>query len=403
MLRWKRILLGVTGSIAAYKAADLTSKLVKQGAEVRVAMTKNAAQFVAPLTFQALSGKPVITGLFNDEPDSGMSHIELPRRVDAIVLAPCTANLIAKLAHGLADDWLSTAVLATNSPVIVCPAMNARMYTNRVVQENLKVLEGHGYFVAPTEEGDLACGEKGLGRLIEVERIIELIQYVLADKDLKGLKILVTAGPTREHLDPVRFFSNPSSGKMGFACAKAAARRGAEVVLVSGPSRLADPVGVKTIRVTSAKEMAQACLSYYPDCDAVIKAAGVMDLTPARTSGQKIRKADLSLTMEFSLTPDILEDLGRQKAGQILVGFAAETTDLIAHAKEKMARKNLDIIVANDVSQAGAGFESDTNIVKILHRSGTIQELPLLPKDEVAEIILDRVLEIVRSRRQERK
>ncbi len=399
MLRWKRVLLGVTGGIAAYKAADLTSKLVKLGAEVRVALTAHATEFVAPLTFEALSGNAVIVDMFSPQHEGQMSHIDVARRVDAVVIAPCTANMIGKLAHGIADDWLSTAVLATRAPVLICPAMNTRMFENSVVQENLSRLKKHDFHVAPTEYGDLACGERGSGRLVEVEQILEMIHLILAPKDLAGLRVLVTAGPTREHLDPVRFISNPSSGKMGYACARVAARRGAEVVLVSGPSRLTPPVGVRTIKVVSAEEMLQACLEHFPDCGVVIKAAGVVDYGPQEESVQKIKKAGRqSLSLELALTPDILRTLSQKKKDQILVGFAAETEKIIEYARVKMEAKNLDLIVANDVALKGAGFETDTNIVKILQPEGPTQELPLLTKEEVAEIILDRVLDILRRR-----
>ncbi|MBW2619066.1 MAG: bifunctional phosphopantothenoylcysteine decarboxylase/phosphopantothenate--cysteine ligase CoaBC [Deltaproteobacteria bacterium] len=397
MLRWKRILIGVTGSIAAYKAADLTSKLVKEGAEVRVALTGHAAEFVGPLTFQALSGNPVITDMFPPGTESGLDHIEVARRIDAMVLAPATANIIGKLAHGIADDWLSTAVLATRAPIIVCPAMNDQMFNNPIVVENLKRLADRDFIIAPTDYGDLACGETGPGRLIEPERIVELIHFVLADKNLKNLKILVTAGPTREHLDPVRYLSNPSTGKMGYACARVAARRGAEVTLVSGPSRLAEPVGVTRVQVTTAQEMVEACLARFDDCDVVIKAAGVSDYAPRESSQNKIKKSGKAMTLELNPTPDTLKTLSQKKAGQILVGFAAETENVVEHARAKMEAKNLDLIVANDVAQEGAGFGTDTNIVKILKRGGPVQELPLLTKEEVAEILLDQVRELVQD------
>jgi phosphopantothenoylcysteine decarboxylase/phosphopantothenate--cysteine ligase len=398
MLRWKRLLLGVTGGIAAYKAADLASKLVKQGAEVHVGMTAHATEFVTPLTFQALTGNQVISDMFAPVTSVSMTHIDLARRVDGVVVAPCTANMIGKIIGGIADDWLSTTILATQAPVLICPAMNTRMFDNRIVQANLARLKEFGFHVAPTGYGDLACGEKGSGRLIEVEQIIEFIQMMLAEKDLTGLKILVTAGPTREHLDPVRYISNPSTGKMGYACARVAARRGAEVVLVSGPSELPPPVGVRLIKVTAAEEMLQACLAYYPQVDVVIKAAAVADHGPRETRRHKIKKSEEAASLELIPRPDILKLLGQQKTCQFLVGFAAETQSLVDHARTKLAEKNLDLIVANDVAQAGAGFGTDTNIVKILSPDGHVQELPLLPKEEVAEIVLDRVLDLVRKR-----
>jgi len=382
MMRWKRILLGVTGGIAAYKAADLASKLVKLGAEVRVGMTAHATEFIKPLTFQALTGNQVITDMFGPSTESTMSHVDLARRVDGLVIAPCTANMIGKLAHGIADDWLSTTVMATRSPVLICPAMNTRMFQNAMLQANLKRLKEFGFHVTPTAFGDLACGEHGYGRLIETEQILETIHLLLADKDMKGVKVLVTAGPTREHLDPVRFISNPSTGKMGYACARVAARRGAEVVLVSGPSNLPLPVGVRTVKVTSAAEMLEACLAEFDQCQVVIKAAGVVDYGPTEESPHKIKKSEDGLKLKLARRP----------------GFAAETQKIIDHARAKMVKKNLDFIVANDVAQEGAGFGWDTNIVNILEKGGHVHELPLLPKEEVAQIILDRVLDLVRQK-----
>lgn len=397
-MRWKRILLCVTGGIAAYKAADLASQMIKQGAEVRAAMTANATKFVGPLTFQALTGKPVITDMFELGQESRISHIDMARHIDAAVIAPCTANVIGKLANGIADDWITTTLLATRAPRLICPAMNSRMFENSIVQENLSRLAAHGYIIAPTGYGALACGEVGAGRLLEPEQILERIEQVLAERDLTGLKFLVTAGPTREFIDPVRYLSNPSSGKMGYACARAAARRGAEVVLVSGPAHLPRPEGVKTIMVTTAEEMLAACLEHFVDCHAVIKAAAVGDYTMAQTLDHKAPKTDRAPTLDLILAPDILFQLGQRKKNQVLVGFAAETQKLIDNASGKMKRKNLDMIVANNIAQEGAGFGTDTNIVKILAPDAPIQELPLLPKDEVADIVIDRAVELIRSR-----
>jgi len=399
MLRWKRILLGVSGGIAAYKAADLASKLVKKGADVHVGMTRHATEFVNPLTFQALTANQVIVDMFGPVSGVTMTHIDLARRVDVVVIAPATANIIGKLAHGIADDWLTTTILATKAPILICPAMNTRMFENRAVQANLARLKEFGLHVAPAGYGDLACGEHGAGRLIEVEQIIEFTHLLVADKDLAGVKVLVTAGPTREHLDPVRYISNPSSGKMGYACARVAARRGAEVVLVSGPSGLADPVGVRTLHVSTAEEMLSACLAYFPQVDVVIKAAAVSDHGPAEISRHKVKKTGQSIHLELTPRPDILQRLGREKKDQLLVGFAAETQHLVENARAKIESKNLDFIVANDVAQEGAGFGTDTNIVKILSRRGQVQELPLLSKEEVAEIIFDRVLTELKARR----
>ena len=402
MLRWKRILLGVTGGIAAYKAADLASKLAKQGAEVHVGMTAHATEFVNPLTFQALTGNQVISDMFGVNTEVSMTHIDLARRVDGVIIAPATANIIAKMAHGIADDWLSTTLLATQAPILVCPAMNTRMFENPLLQDNLKRLKQFGFHVSPTGFGDLACGEHGPGRLIEVEQILELTSLMLAEKNLQGLRVLVTAGPTREHLDPVRFISNPSTGKMGYACARVAARRGAEVILVSGPSSLSEPMGVRTIKVTTAKEMEAACLAYYPETDVVVKTAAVSDHGPRHVSPHKIKKGEHTETLELTASPDILKRLGQEKKNQILVGFAAETRNLVEYAALKIKEKNLDFIVANDVAQEGAGFGSDTNIVKLLFRDGRVQELPQLPKEEVAEIIFDRIRDRVKDRLAER-
>ena len=315
-----------------------------------------------------------------------------------MVIAPATANIIGKLAHGIADDWLSTTLLATRAPILVCPAMNTRMFENPIMQDNLNRLKQFGFHVSPTGFGDLACGEHGPGRLLEVEQILELVHLMLSEKNLTGLKVLVTAGPTREHFDPVRFISNPSTGKMGYACARVAARRGAEVILVSGPSSLSEPMGVRTIQVTTAREMEEACLAYYPETDVVIKTAAVSDHGPREVSPHKIKKADQKPTLDLVQSPDILKRLGQEKKRQILVGFAAETRNLVEYAKVKIDEKNLDLIVANDVAQEGAGFGSDTNIVKILFRDGLVQELPRLPKEEVADIILDRVKDLIEAR-----
>lgn len=391
--------MGVSGGIAAYKAADLASKLVKEGADVHVGMTRHATEFVSPLTFQALTSNQVVVDMFGPTTGVTMTHIDLARRVDVVVIAPATANIIGKLANGIADDWLTTTLLATKAPILVCPAMNTRMFENKVVQANLNRLKEFGLHVAPTGFGDLACGEHGAGRLIEIEQIIELTHLLVADKDLAGYRILVTAGPTREHLDPVRYLSNPSSGKMGYACARVAARRGAEVILVSGPSDLAEPVGVRTLHVSTAEEMLSACLAYFPEVDAVIKAAAVSDHGPAEISRHKVKKTGRAIDLELTPRPDILQRLGREKKDQLLVGFAAETQHLVENARTKIEAKNLDFIVANDVAQEGAGFGTDTNIVKILSRQGQVHELPLLSKEEVAEIIFDRVLAGLKAKR----
>ena len=397
MLNGKKIALGVTGGIAVYKAVDLVSRLRKQGAEVRVIMTEHAQQFVTPLTFKEISGNKVAVSMWDSNQEFNVEHIALANWADAFVVAPATANILAKMANGIADDLLSTTLLAAQAPIIVCPAMNTGMYQNSITQENIEKLQKHGVTVMPPAVGYLACGVTGPGRLPEPQQIVEFIDAFFAKKDgdMVGMKVLVTAAGTREPIDPVRFVGNRSSGKMGYAIAQAAAQRGAEVLLVTGPSALEIPPNVNGVKVESTNEMLEACMEAYEKMDVVIKAAAVADYRPRDVADQKIKKkTDDALTVVMDKNPDILKELGARKAHQILVGFAAETQNLLDNAREKIVKKNLDMIVANDVTAAGAGFNSDTNIVKFLFPSGEVRSLEQMPKTQVANILLDTVMEL---------
>lgn len=397
MLNGKKIALGVTGGIAVYKAVDLVSRLRKQGAEVRVIMTEHAQQFVTPLTFKEISGNKVAVSMWDSNQEFNVEHISLANWADAFVVAPATANILAKMANGIADDLLSTTLLAAQAPIIVCPAMNTGMYQNPITQENITKLEAHGVTVMPPAVGYLACGVSGPGRLPEPQQIVEFIDDFFAKKDgdMVGLKVLVTAAGTREPIDPVRFVGNRSSGKMGYAIAQAAAQRGAEVLLVTGPSALAIPANVKGVKVETTNEMLEAVMEAYEKMDVVIKAAAVADYRPRDVADQKIKKkTDDALTVVMDKNPDILKELGARKAHQVLVGFAAETQNLLDNAREKIVKKNLDMIVANDVTAAGAGFNTDTNIVKFLYPSGEVRSLEQMAKTEVANLLLDAVMEL---------
>ena len=397
MLNGKKIALGVTGGIAVYKAVDLVSRLRKQGAEVRVIMTEHAQQFVTPLTFKEISGNKVAVSMWDSNQEFNVEHISLANWADAFVVAPATANILAKMANGIADDLLSTTLLAAQAPIIVCPAMNTGMYQNPITQENIEKLQKHGVTVMPPAVGYLACGVTGPGRLPEPQQIVEFIDAFFAKKDgdMVGLKVLVTAAGTREPIDPVRFVGNRSSGKMGYAIAQAAAQRGAEVLLVTGPSALEIPPNVNGVKVETTNEMLEACMSAYGDMDVVIKAAAVADYRPRDVADQKIKKkTDDALTVVMDKNPDILKELGARKAHQVLVGFAAETQNLLENAREKIVKKNLDMIVANDVTAAGAGFNADTNIVKFLFPSGEVRSLEQMAKTQVANILLDTVMEL---------
>ncbi len=390
-LKDRKILLGVTGGIAAYKALELTRLLVLEGAKVRVIMTRSAMEFVQPLSFQVLSGQPVCTHLFDLEAESRIGHIEVATEAQLVVIAPATANIIGKFANGIADDYLTTAMLACPAPKIICPAMNVNMYESKPVQENLARLKSWGFQQVGPESGDLACGVQGLGRLAAVDEILECIYRALTPKSLLGKKVLVTAGPTREMLDSVRHLTNPSSGKMGYALARVAKRRGAEVTLVSGPTSLTAPSGAREIQVTTAQEMHKAVSELFPQIDAVVMAAAVSDYRPKERVAGKIKKTHASESLELEKTEDILLRLGQLKKGQILVGFAAETEDLLENAKEKLRQKNLDFIVANDLSKFNAGFGCDTNEVAVLWPGGEVENLPLASKELIAMQIWDRV------------
>lgn len=390
-LKDRKILLGVTGGIAAYKALELTRLLTLSEAQVRVIMTQSAMEFVQPLSFQVLSGQPVCTHLFDLETESRIGHIQVATEAEVAVIAPATANIIGKLVHGIADDYLTTAMLACTAPKIICPAMNVNMYESTVVQENLAKLRGWGFHQVGPETGDLACGVQGLGRMASVDEILECLRQVLTPQSLQGKKILVTAGPTREMLDPVRHLTNPSSGKMGYALANTAKWRGAEVTIVSGPSSLTPPRGISLIQVTTAKEMYEAVMEKFAQVDAVVMAAAVSDYRPKKRAAEKIKKIKVSEALELEKTEDILFRLGELKQGQILVGFAAETEDLLENAKAKLRRKNLDFIVANDLTAVNAGFGSDTNEVTILWPGGEVENLPSKSKEGVATEIWDRV------------
>jgi phosphopantothenoylcysteine decarboxylase/phosphopantothenate--cysteine ligase len=392
-LKNKNMVLGVTGGIAAYKSVELLRLLKGEDADVRVIMTANACWFVGPLTFKALSGHPVCTGLFDNNDDASIRHIEWARKADAVVIAPATANVIGKLANGIADDPLSTFLLAVTSPIIVCPSMNTHMYQSRPVQRNLELLKGDGYHIVEPAAGDLACGTTGPGRLPEPEDILDRLKAFLAPKDLGGKRVLVTAGPTHEQIDPVRFISNPSSGKMGYAVARAAEQRGAAVTLVTGPSTLSDPINVNLIRVESAREMARAVEDHSRDVHVIVKAAAVSDYSPRERSSRKIKKIEEEMTLSLKRNPDILKELGGKKKGRILVGFAAETEDLETNAAKKLTEKKLDMIVANLVGKRDSGFSADTNTVTLFFKGGAKESLPPMEKDSVAHILLDRIVE----------
>ncbi|SHE35625.1 phosphopantothenoylcysteine decarboxylase / phosphopantothenate--cysteine ligase [Desulforamulus putei DSM 12395] len=396
----KSVTVGITGGIAVYKAAELVSSLVKAGADVHVAMTSSAREFMTPLTFEVLTGNPVHTQLFQTGSEGGVLHIDLAQKADVLVIVPATANIIGKAASGIADDLVSTLIMAASCPVLFCPAMNAVMFHNPVVQQNITKLKELGYHFVEPGEGRLACGTTGKGRLADQAIIFHSIEKLLTPQDLAGLDVLVTAGPTREPLDPVRYLSNRSSGKMGYALARVAALRGARVTLVTGPTSLIPPPGVEAIRVETAREMYDAVLQHFEQADLVIKAAAVADYRPQDVSSQKIKKQGQDMQLQLTRNPDVLAELGRRKKDhQLLVGFAAETNDLEQNALAKLTRKNLDLLVANDVTIPGAGFDYDTNVVRIFGRDGEVESLPLMDKNRVAQKILDRVAKLLTTRR----
>jgi len=402
----RTIVLGVTGSIAAYKAADLCSRLVKRGAKVRTVMTANACKFVSPLTFQAISQNPVATDMFSQPDVWEMEHISLADAADLVIIAPATANIIAKTAVGIADDLLTTTLLAVRCPVLVAPAMNPRMYLHPATQENIRRLKARGVQVMQPGEGRTACGDIGPGRMPEPEEILSAAEALLArQEDLSGWRLLVTAGPTRQWIDPVRFVSNPSTGKMGYAIAEAAVSRGAEVVLVSGPTFLDAPAGVDLRRVETTYELLDAAVEAFEHCDAAICAAAPADHAPQTVAQSKIKRETNSNTtgsvLELKLypTPDVAAELGRRKSSRVLVVFAAETEDLIENAIRKMQTKNADMVVANDVTSPGSGFGADTNQVCLICADGSVEQLPLMSKSALAHEILNRIVPLLQKRR----
>jgi phosphopantothenoylcysteine decarboxylase/phosphopantothenate--cysteine ligase len=399
MMKGKKILLAVTGGIAAYKSAELIRLFIKNDAQVKVLMTKNAQEFITPLTLQTLSSHPVYRETFSLIKDFDIAHIALAQEADILVIAPATANIIGKIAAGLADDLLTTVVMATKAPVLICPSMNTNMYENVIVRENIQKLTSRGYHMMEADSGELACKSEGVGRLPELSDIVEEVKSILTEKDLVGETVLVTAGPTREPLDPVRFITNYSSGKMGYALASRARRRGASVILISGPTVLSVPRGVTYVPVSTAVEMRHAVMKNLKQSTIVIKSAAVADYRPSVCADAKIKKKDGPWTLYLERNPDIIAEIGKKKKERILIGFAMESEDLIKNAKAKMLAKNMDLIVANDVKQKDAGFQSDTNIVKILDRDGGIEELPLMDKIDVADRILDRAKMIIARRR----
>ena len=393
MLKGKNIILGVTGGIACYKAAELTSALVKQHADVQVIMTENATKFVTPITFEQLSGNKALVDTFDRNFQHNVEHISAADKADMVLIAPATANVIAKLANGLADDMLTTTVLACRCPKAIAPAMNTAMYENPVTQDNIEKLRHYGWEIIEPDTGRLACGAVGKGKLADPSRLLESILHTAADeKDMTGLNVLVTAGPTREALDPVRYLTNHSSGKMGYAIAKAASRRGANVTLVSGPTNLPKPAYIDVVDIESAKDMFDAVSSRADKTDIIIKAAAVADYRPATIADNKIKKSDDDLSIPLERTTDILKTLGAdKKPGQFLCGFSMETQDMLENSKAKLTKKNLDMIAANNVKVDGAGFGVDTNVLTLITKDD-IKELPLMSKDEAAEALLDEIL-----------
>lgn len=401
MMNGKKVLLCVTGGIAVFKAAATTSKLKQAGYDVRVMMSNGAEKFVTPLTFQTLSRNHVYTNTFDENNPEVVAHIDLADWADVVIIAPATANIIGKLANGIADDMISTTILATRAPVFIAAAMNVHMFENKIVSENMEKLRGYGFHFIEPNEGYLACGYVAKGRMEEPERIIEIInQYFEEEQLLNGKKILITGGPTRERIDPVRFFTNHSTGKMSYALAEVAQRLGAEVILITGPTNLPVPVGAQIVHIETAEEMYQEVVSKFHDVDVVIKAAAVADYRPIYSIGSKMKKKDGILSIEMERTKDILKELGNRKDHQILVGFAAETDQVELYAKQKLEKKNADMIVANNISVEGAGFASDTNIVTLYKKSGEIVQLPKMLKNDLARLIL---IEIANMLEQDKK
>ena len=401
MLRDKHILLGITGGIAAYKSADLVSRLIKSGAKVDVVMTKAATKFVSPLTFQTMSQSKVHFDMFGLESYMAVEHITLAQRPDIILIAPATANTIGKIANGIADNMLTTVVMASNASILFAPAMNTNMYLNPITQKNIEILKKLGHKFMHTGEGRLACGDVGAGKMAEPSEIISYLEDYFTDKDFEGKKIVVTAGPTIESIDPVRYITNHSSGKMGYSIANIAAMRGAEVVLVSGPVDIERPSNVKIVNIKSTADMMEAVREHFDTCDVLIKAAAPSDFKPLNFSEKKIKKRDNesdTMSIELTKNPDIAAYFGKIKEHRIMVGFAAETNNIEEYAALKMKEKNFDFIVANDITQDGAGFKGDTNIATIYDASGQVESLPLMSKDDLSSLILDKVKSILTNK-----
>ena len=393
MLKGKTVVIGVSGGIAVYKVCDVVSRLKKLNADVHVIMTKSACEFVGPLTFQTLSQNYVVSDMFGDPKTWDVEHIALAKKADLFLVAPATANVIGKIANGICDDMLTTTIAATKAKVLIAPAMNTNMYENPLVQKNISTLKQYGYKFIEPESGRLACGDIGSGKLASPEVIVENVEALLNyEQDLVGRKIIITAGPTIESLDPVRYLTNRSSGKMGYAIAKVAAARGAEVTLVSGKTSLKPSSNIKkVINITSAEDMYQAVISNLDENDVVIKSAAVADYKPKEYSDKKIKKKDGDLVIELDRNKDIAYEIGKIKKDKILVGFAAETNDLIENAKGKIAKKNMDFIVANNLKESGAGFGTDTNVISIIEKDGSMTKYPMMTKEEVASVILDKI------------
>jgi phosphopantothenoylcysteine decarboxylase/phosphopantothenate--cysteine ligase len=397
-LEGKTVVVGLSGGIACYKAAELVRALVREGASVRVMMTAAAQEFVTALTLQTLSGHPVATHTFDLTQESQIGHIQLADAADVVVIAPATANVIGKIANGIGDDLVTTVLLATRAPVVLAPAMNVNMYENPIVQGNLSRLRGGGFRIVEPGEGFLACGWEGKGRLADLDVLLAEIERTLSPQDLHGERVLVTAGPNREAIDPVRFISNRSTGKMGFAIAAGAWRRGADVTLVAGPTALPTPHGVRRCDVSSAEEMRQAVVAAFDDASFLFMAAAVADYRPARVAQEKLKKGSGRLVLELDRTVDILAELAPRKGDRFVVGFAAETEQVIANAKRKLEEKNLDLIVANDVAGSQTGFAVDTNAVTMIDRSGHHESVPLMSKDAVADRIIDQAIGLKQRR-----
>ena len=393
MLKDKTVVIGVSGGIAVYKTLDVVSRLRKLGVNVNVIMTKSATEFVTPLSFQSLSQNYVVCDMFEDPKTWDVEHISLAKRADVFLIAPATANVIGKIANGIADDMLTTTVMATKAKVLIAPAMNTNMYENPILQRNINTLKELGYNFVEPESGRLACGDTGKGKLASPETIVdEVVKLLSKGQDLKGKSIIVTAGPTIESIDPMRYITNRSTGKMGYSIAKEAIERGADVTLITGPTNLTPPQNLKKlVKIESAKDMYEAVLANLDENDVVIKSAAVADYKPKNYSNKKIKKSDDDLVIELDRNKDIAQEIGKIKNNKILVGFAAETNDLIENASLKIKKKNLDFIVANDLTKEGAGFGVDTNIVKIIDKEGNITEYPKMKKEEVANIILDKI------------